>query len=255
MGVSDVLTKTGHKLAANSPTLLAGIAITGVVTTAYLTARAAVEGAEVIQAEEAESGTHGDPKERLKERTKLTWRLYIPAGVSAGVTIGCIVGSTRINNRRLAAAQAAFALSERAWSEYREKVVDEIGKKKEQKLRDDLAEEKVHSAASGSPALVLGSGDVLCCELYSGRFFTSNAETLRRSVNEVNHQLNIHDLVSLDEWYWKIGLEGTQHSSNLGWGSEKLLELELSTVLTPDDKPCLAFGYNYVKPLYEGSWG
>ena len=251
MKASDVLTKVGHKLAANSPTLLAGIAITGVVTTAYLTARAAVEGMDVIREDESKGETAGDPKQRFKERFHATWRLYIPAGVSGAVTVGCIIGSARISNRRLAAAQAAFALSERVWSEYREKVIEEIGEKKEQRLRDELAEATVHNSNHIQPTVVLGSGDVLCCELYTGRFFTSSAEALRRALNEVNHQLSLHDTVSMDEWYWKIGMEPTQYSSDLGWNSDKLLSLDFTTVLTPEEKPCLAFGYNYVKPLYE----
>ncbi|MCA9367081.1 hypothetical protein KC887_02310 [Candidatus Kaiserbacteria bacterium] len=255
MNLSQVASKVGHKLSANSPTILAGIAITGVVTTAYLAARAAVEGAEIIREDESRAGTAQDNKEKLKERAKLTWKLYIPAGVSAGVTIGCIVGSTRISNRRLAAAQAAFALTERAWSEYREKVIEEVGKQKEQKIRDELAQEHVNRISPASSSVVVASGDVLCCELYTDRFFTCSAEELRRAVNEVNYRLNQHDTVSLDDWYNLIGLNQTQHSGDLGWSSDKLMDLVFTTVLTPDEKPCLAFEYNYVKPIYEGLWG
>jgi hypothetical protein len=90
---------------------------------------------------------------------------------------------------------------------------------------------------------------VLCCELYTRRYFKSDMEALRKAQNDINSKI-IHELyVTLDELYNLLGLTSTSVSGNLGWDSDKMLELQFSTVLTENGEPCLAFEYNYLKPL------
>ena len=54
---------------------------------------------------------------------------------------------------------------------------------------------------------------------------------------------------TLDDFYDIIGLGKTGLSTDLGWDSDRLLEIKLSTVLTEDNRPCLAFDYNYTKKV------
>lgn len=249
MDLNRLVNTAARKLKSNSPTLLTTFGVAGVVTTSYLIARASFEASVIIRENEKE-GVLDDPKERFKERTKQVWRLYIPAGVSGALTIGCIVGSSRISGKRLSAAYAAYSLSDLAFSEYKDKVVEEIGKTKEQRIRDDLAQQKVAATPSGQGQLfVVGSGQVLCCELYTRRYFRSDMETLRRAQNDINARIHSDVYVTLDEFYDILGLMHTSHSGELGWDSDRMLELEFSTVLSDNNEPCLAFEYNYVKPL------
>ncbi len=169
------------------------------------------------------------------------------------MTIACIVGTARVSNKRAAAAQAAFVLTERAYSEYRNKVIEEYGERKDQSLRDSIAEDRVKkNTPPSADILITGPGNVLCCELHTGRYFSSDMETLRKAQNDLNSRLLGHDTCSLDDFYWLVGLNGTSNSGDLGWTSEKLMVLDFSTVLTEDGRPCLAFEYNYIKPTYEG---
>ena len=74
-------------------------------------------------------------------------------------------------------------------------------------------------------------------------------ETLRRAENQLN-KLIVNDLyVTLDEFYDILGLPGTSVSQSVGWNSDRLMELQFSTVISEDGEPCLAFDYNYVKPI------
>jgi hypothetical protein len=187
-----------------------------------------------------------DRKERLKEDGKLIWKLYIPAGVSAVTTIACIVGANRIDAKKTLAAQTAFALTQRLYSDYRDKVVEEIGEHKDRSIRDKLAEDRVKKNPPPSQdILITGPGN----ELYTGRYFTSDMEKLQKSKNELNARLLAHDYATLDDWYYLVGLRGTTYSGELGWKSSKLMELTFSTVLTDDGRPCLAFEYNYMTSL------
>lgn len=234
----------------NSPSLLTGVAIGGIVTTAYFAAKASWKAAEIVAEEEAVHGRNPNRKERYKHNAKLVWKEYVPAVATGGITIASVVGSSRVSAKRGAAAHAAFVLSERAFSEYRERVIEEIGVKKDQKIRDDIAERKVNANPPGA-ILMVGSSTDLCCELYTGRYFQSDIETLRRAVNHLNERLLKEDRMSLDEWYDMIGLLSTSHSSEIGWKSNKLMELKFTSILV-DGKPLLAFEYNYTTPIHGG---
>lgn len=228
----------------NSTTILSSTAITGVATTAYLSAKAGMDAA---HSEES-------PYMTLKERAEMTWKFYIPAAASGIVTVICIVGTTKVGNKRAMAAQAAFVLTERAYSEYRDKVIEEFGEKKDEKVRAAIVEDRVRKNPPSQEVIIVSAGTVLCCELYTGRYFQSDMETLRKAQNDLNEQLIQNDQISLEEWYHMIGLQSTSFASDVGWNSDKMMALEFTTVLTEDGRPCLAFSYSHIRSLFEGMW-
>lgn len=247
MKIRSIVNSVESFLKSNSTTILTAFGVSGVVSTAYLVGKASFAAANVIREEEETVGAIVGTKEKIKEYTPLVWKLYVPAGVCGAATIGCIIGAQRIGSKKTAAAQAAFSITERAFSEYREKVVEHIGKGKEQKIRDELAQERITKNPPGHPVIV--NGNVLCCELHTGRYFMCDMETLRRAQNTTNHIIIRDDYATLDDFYHEIGLPKTDHSNDIGWKVGRLLELEFTTALTEDGKPCLAFAYNYTKPL------
>lgn len=238
-------------LKSNSPEILTALGVSGVLTTSYLTAKASFRAWRIIEKEQ-DRLDHFERSHTLdiKEKTKLVWKIYIPAGISGALTIGCVIGSSRATGRRTAAAVTAYSLTERAFSEYKEKVVEQIGKGKEQKVTDEIVQDKVtNNPPVSREVIIVGSGQVLCCELFTHRYFRSDMEALRKAQNDINMMIVNHFYVALDEFYDIIGLPHTSNSANLGWDSDKLLELKFSTVLADDGEPCLAFDYNYTKPL------
>lgn len=248
MTAQQLLNKTTYILKQNSPKIFAGLGVVGVATTSYLAAKATVQATDIIRANEASAGRIEDRQARIKEHTKHVWKLYVPTGVSGAATVACIVGSSRVSSRRTVAAVTAYSLTEKAFSEYRQKVVEQIGVGKEQKIRDEVAQDQVSNNKPNN-VIIAGKGEVLCCELYTGRYFKSEMEALKKAENEINHMIINQMYVTLDEFYYLIGIGSTCVSNDIGWDSDKLMELEFSTTLTPDGEPCLAFKYNYVKPL------
>lgn len=231
------------------PVILATAAGAGTLATAYLASKASFEAARVIDAHEGIAGTADTRKRRIIERTKLVWKLYIPAGLSAATTITCIVGANRVETKKTIAAQTAFAVSQQVYSDYRDKVIEEYGDRKDQSIRDQIAEDRVKNTAPAGNIMISGPGNVLCCELFTERYFNSDMETLRKSQNDLNAKLLAHDYATFDDFYYMVGLGRTSFSSQIGWKSTKLMQLEFSTVLTEDGRPCLAFEYNYTEPL------
>lgn len=249
MAISDILKNVVRTVKINSPEILIGLGIAGVVTTAYLSAKASYKATRMIDEMESNNGEAVDQRERLKERTRLVWKEYIPAGISGVVTIGCLVGSAKLSGNRTAAAVTAYSLTERAFSEYRDKVVEKIGEGKEEKIRDEIAQEKIDKLPSREVMITTVSGHVLCCELYTGRYLRSDMESLRKAENDLNKLILDQFYVSLCDFYDLIGLPYTSNSSYLGWDTDRLMELNFSTTMTDSGEPCLAFEYNYVKPI------
>ena len=232
----------------NSTTILSSSAILGVGTTAYLTGRTTVS----IMSQYDDSEWHDVPKKKVIQKF---WKFYIPAVASGVVTSACIVGVAKVGNKRAMAAQAAFVLTERAYSEYRDKVIEEFGEKKDEKIRAAIAEDRVRKNPPSQEVVIVPAGSVLCCELYTGRYFQSDMETLRKAQNDLNSRLINQDSASLEEFYYMIGLQPTSFSSDVGWNSDKMMALEFSSVLTEDGRPCLAFTYSHIRTLYEGMYG
>jgi Family of unknown function (DUF6353) len=241
------LIKSG--LRVHSPLIFSAVAGAGTLATAYLAGKASFKAAKVISAYEHEEGRPVDRKERIKVRTKLVWRFYIPTGISAVSTIACIFGANRTGYKKTLAAQAAFALSQQKYSEYRAKVVEELGSRKDQSIRDKVAEDKIAANPPTPGMFATGPGRVLCCELYTGRYFVSDFESLRRAVNSLNASMLQQDYATLEDLYYLLELRNTSNSSRMGWRSEKLLEFEFTTVMSPEDVPCIAFDYNYIMAL------
>lgn len=228
----------------NSPLILTVFGVAGVATTAVLASKATLKADAVLNNEDT------DPHYvRTKRETfELVWKLYIPAVLSGTLTCGAIIAANRIGTRRTAAMAAGLAITERAYDEYREKVVEEIGKNKEAKVRDAVHQDRVNKDIEQGK-IVFGDDDHLCKDAWSGRYFKSNMEEIKAAQNHVNYQINNgHGGASLSELYNWLGLEPTKESDNVGWNSDELLEISFSTVLNNKNKPVLVMDFP-VQPI------
>lgn len=235
--VFNELVKRASKFAAdNAPTLLTGIAVTGTLTTAYLAGRGAYKAAQLLGEEPA----FLTPKEKFEQ----TYRFYIPAAASAVVTVTAIIASQQIGHRRAIAMAAALAVSEKAYEEYREKVREKFGERKERTVRDEIAQDRVRNNPSNE--VIVASNESLYMDGHTGRYFKSDMETVRRAVNEINHRINSDFYASLSDFYRLIGLSPTSHSDELGWNSNRLLELSYSAVIAEDNRPCIVIDFRTV---------
>lgn len=250
MNLSGLLQRAQKLAIDNSPTILTGVAVAGTAMTAVLTAKATIRAVELIQNEERDARlSTGDHtyETHAKRKVELTWRLYIPPVTTGLLTVTCIIGANRIGTRRAAAVAAAYTLSEQAFSEYREKVVEKLGAKKEQAVRDEIAQDRVvRRPVEENRVIIVDGKSVLCLEAFTGRYFLTDMETLRQAQNDVNHQINSSYYASLSDFYDRIGLDHTSYSEEVGWNADKLLELSFSSVLTDSGKPVLVMDYEVV---------
>lgn len=245
MNLKDIFGRTSKLISDNSPAILTALGVVGTLTTAYLTGKATFKAAELLRNEEKFRNEPLPPRDQIEN----VWRLYIPAAGSAIATISFIISANRVGTRRAAAMAAAFAISERAFDEYREKIVQKIGDRREQGFRDQIAQDRVNRNPPPEDLILLEDGlSVLCCDMFTGRYFLSDMETLRKAENDINFEVNNNYYASLTDFYEAIGIPKTSMSDDFGWNSDKLLELSFSTALTPSGKPCLTFDFK-VMPI------
>lgn len=244
MNLGDMLQRFQKLTIDNSPAILTGVAVAGTVATAFLTGKATIKATELVREQEKFYEKSLVEEVGAREVVRLTWKLYIPPVTTGLLTVTCIIGANRIGTRRAAAVAAAYTLSEKAFSEYRDKVVEKLGEKKEQQVRDEIAQDRVtRNPANSSQLVVIDGRSVLCYEAFTGRFFISDMETLRKAENDTNHQVNNDYYASLTDFYERIGLDKTSLSDEVGWNCNKLLEVQYSTVLSPDGRPCISIDY------------
>lgn len=250
MTIGSLLRRFEKLAVDNSPVILTSIGAVGVLTTAYLTGKATFRAAdEIVYAERGSFGANRHRRLSNKEKVKLVWKEYIPPFVTGVLTVAAIVTSNRVSSRRAAALAVAYSISERTFEEYRAKIVEKLGPRKEEAARDEIAQETFSKAQQNSrEVLVAGNGEVLCYDLYTGRTFLSDVETMRQAQNDINHQI-IHEMsASLTDFYYKIGLSSTAISDEVGWNVDRLLELRFTSVLTEQNKPAVAVGF-HVSPI------
>jgi hypothetical protein len=243
---SDLAKRLAKLTADNSPAIFTALGVAGALTTAYLTGKATIKAMKIVQHEERIRELPDGPITN-QQVVSLVWKQYIPPAGSAVVTIACIILANRIGSRRAAALAAAYAISERGFAEYKAKVIEKLGEKKEQGVRDEIAQDRVNKNPFND-VFIVGEGQVLCYDSYTGRYFLSDMETIRRAVNDINHQINADFYASLSDFYALIGLPRTSMSDNMGWNADQLLEVTYSAVLSEAGKPCVAIDFR-VEPV------
>lgn len=227
----------------NDTALLTGVGITGTVTTAYLTGRASFKAATFLQVQDAILLENEERYMTNREKLELVWVSYIPAIGVGAATVSAIFFANRIDSKRAAALTAAYGISERAFTEYKEKVVEKFGETKEAQVRAEVAQDRVDRDPITQSTVIIGNGEVLCRENWGGRYFKSSVQAIEKARNDLNHQLFNHSSASLSEFFDMIGLPPTGGSDEVGWNINNTLEIAISTALATDDTPCLVLDF------------
>lgn len=249
-------------LSRHSPEILTGIGIAGMITSTVLAVKATPKAITLIEERKEELNKNlfdeninkdyslKDHKEMdklgAKETIKTVWKCYVPTAVTMTVSIACLIGASSVHLKRNAVLATAYQLSEAAATEYRNKVVETIGAKKEEAIRDKVNKDRIDkNPVTKNEVIITEKGNTLCYDHMSGRYFKSDIDKINKAVNEINRQINQNYYVSLNDLYEELGLDGTSLGDLLGWNSDSgLLELHSSALLTDDGVPCLVLDFN-----------
>ena len=256
MNCSSIIEQGGKFLSKNSPTILTGVGCVGVVSTVILAVRATPKAITLMcdeltnQDPDYELTADICPKDLLvdlgwKDAIKTTWKCYIPATVVGIGSIACFVFANNISTGRSASMAAAYSLLERTMDEYQSRVIEEIGKDKNDDIRTEVQQAKVDSSDS-EELIPYGKGDILCFESLTGRYFKSDENTIMAAVNDFNHDLIREFSGTMNDWFYLLGLPNVAIGDSLGWTTEHMLDVDIRTVKAPNGLPALAVDYHYL---------
>ena len=260
MSKIGILAKSGRRLLKeNAPTILTGLGVSGLLATVVLAVRATPEATRRLQRlsddmeEEYQAGGPEPLQITPRDVVKINWDLYVPAVVVGTTTALCIIGANNISSRRNAALISLYTLTERAYGEYREKVVHTLGENKEARVRDAIAQDRV--TAAGPSTTIIASGNIPCFDSFTGRYFESTVEAIRKAENDINRQC-INDMyASMNDFYRLIGLPAVAVGDEVGWTTDNVIEVQFSAVLD-DGKPVMALEYRKQPKInYTRVWG
>lgn len=249
LNLSKVGKTIGGFATKHAPEILTGIGITGMLTSIVMAVTDTPKALELIEDKKEQEGV-----ETLTpmETVKTTWKCYVPSAITFILSGACIIGGQSVNTKRNAALATAYSLSEAALKEYRAKVVETIGERKEHLIRDEIAKDKIErNPICNTEVIITEKGNTLCYDSISGRYFKSDIEKIRKAVNELNRQMMDDMYISLNDLYFYLGLSGTDIGNRIGWNISKgFIDIRFSSQLSEDEQPCLVLDY-IVAPTYD----
>ena len=228
----------------NAPAILTASACVGTVATAILTARSTTLAIERI-ADYCEDNLRSPENLTWREKFAVSYRVYIPPAITGVATLVSIIAANRIQYARGAAFALAYSGSEAAFRRYRDAVADVVKPKEREEVKARIAEKSIQEAGNPMPGTVLvaSSGKVLCYDIFSGRYFKSDIETIRRVENNINNQLIHEYYASLNEFYNGIGLPPVAAGDLVGWDEPNSVSVEFGSQLTEKGEPVLTIDF------------
>lgn len=268
--INDIAKKSRHFVAKKLPVILTGVGISSMI---FGTATAIKQTPKAIRLLDEdiyfrEKGNEEFLKEFESDEDfryldyykpidlfKITWQCYTPTLIAFGVSTLCFIGLNSVHNRRSAALTAAYTISETALKNYKEKVVEVVGEKKEQKIREEVVKEKLRKdPVENKEVIITNKGETLCYDGLSGRYFKSDKDSIDKAVNYLNKRLIDEMYISLNTFYYELGLTGLSIGEDLGWNlDDGIVEIDFGSILASDGTPCLTLEYR-TKPRHDYSF-
>lgn len=236
----------------NAPAILIGLSILSAGTAVVLAVKDTPKALKRIEDKKQELGVD---KLTPLETVKTTWPCYVPTALAFTFATGCAIGSQSIHAKRHAALATAYKISETAIVEYRDKVVETIGERKEQTVRDKVAQEQINKTPIvPEDVTYTGKGASLFLDPLSKRYFVSDKQILHAAENKLNKKMmqSICGTTSVNEFYAEIGLEPVDESIGyaLGWNADHQIDLDIRPGESSDERPCFVLGH-FNPPKYD----
>ena len=226
------------------PEILMGLGIAGMLTSTVMAIKATPKACQILEEEKQARQLYEGDKISNIDIFKLCWKQYIPSTVMFGLSTACLIGSNSTHTKRSAALAVAYGISERTLNEYKDKVIEVFGEEREKEVRDAISRDRVNNEPT-KEVIIAGSGDVLCYDTISGRYFKSDMDKLKKAENKLNYEILHNVYYSLNDFYDELDLAGTDVGKELGWNvDDGLIELYFSSQLADNGVPCIVINYS-----------
>ena len=236
----------------HSPEILMGVGVVGVVTSTIMACKATMKLNDILEEskekrdiiKEVESNPdykdQYSPEDAKKDLTinyvqtgmKIV-KLYTPAVVLGGASLGCLLASNDILRKRNAALSAAYMTVDKSFKEYRNRVTERFGEEVEKEIRYGIKAEQIETTVvdeDGNETTVTETIKTMDPNLYSdyARFFDAaspcwqndpeyNLMFLKAQQQYANDLLRAKGRLFLNDVYDMLGIEKTKAGQVVGW--------------------------------------
>lgn len=249
-GATRTLNRVAFKLKKHSPEIFVAVGIVGTVTSAVMACKATTKAGDILEdhqntideinevvAMDRDDYTEEDHKKDVVityTQTAVKFaKLYAPSVILGTLSLSCIVYSHSILNKRNAALASAYAIVDKSFKEYRNRVVERFGKELDQELRYNVKAkefEEVTVNEKGKEKIEKKTVNVVDPNTYSdyARFFDdgctgwckdaeSNLYFLKSQQNYANDLLKAKGHLYLNEVYDMLGIPRSKAGQIVGW--------------------------------------
>mgnify|MGYP000874073467 CR=1 FL=1 len=208
MKIEQIVSRTSYTLKKHGPLILSVLGAAGVI----LTAKLASDAGKKLGRLEAETPdfVEYDLFYEEPQQTVNTFGLYLPTIVCGVVTIGCILSSSFLSQKRQMSLIAAYAALDAKYKEikkdYYEKHPDEymtIRKKEYSESMQFMSESDYD--------------ELLYYDEYSNRWFKRRPLEMMNAAYQFNRQFILKGYANLNDYYVLVGLEPTVEGATIGW--------------------------------------
>ena len=239
--VSREIARRGLLASKNAPKTLFVAGVAGSIGSTVLACRATLKLSDVLletqqdlQVARSIEDARYDEKTRQKDVTIIyarsvgkIGRLYAPSVLLGAASIAALTKSHNMLQDRNLALTAAYAAVDRAFQEYRGRVIDEYGEEKDREFRFPTETIDVYDEESGKTEQVSVMSDAAEHSMYA-RFFDQlspswskepeyNLVFLRCQQNWANDMLKVRGHLFLNEVYDSLGIPRTRAGAVVGW--------------------------------------
>lgn len=242
------------QLKKHSPEILAAAGVIGTITGVVLACKATTKVNDILEethetvekihevTEKAETDPSLDyTEEDVKKDLTITYvqtgvkfvKLYAPAAIVTGLSIGAMLSSNNILRKRNVALAASYAAVDKSFKEYRGRVVDRFGKELDRELKYGIKAQEVEETVvdeKGKEKAVKKTVNVVDPTNVSdyAKFFDVgnpnwekdaefNLMFLKRQQDYANDKLKTKGHLFLNEVYDMLGIPRTRAGQCVGW--------------------------------------
>ena len=221
-----------------SPEILTGIGLVSVITGTVMAIKVSPTVVKKLDKKKEELGTDKlDPIDVVRT----VGVDYIPVVIPVVTGSACIIGGAVMRYKKNIGLATMLGMTEATLNNYKDKVIEEIGEKKESKIQDELAQDDLNRHPLNQARYDIfetGFGNQLFYDPIGLKYFHHDLEVMRRQTAEMNLDGFTQGGVSLNEWRIAIGLRpiDSDIGDPLGWRDQFSLDIRYESA--DDGAPC-----------------
>ena len=227
-------------LKKNSPKILTGLGIVGLVGTVVSAVCATPKAQKILQEKEEEKG------EALttSEKVKYAGPVYIPTALTGLATAACIIGAGTANNKKIASISGGYALLADQYKRYQGKVKEKFGIETHREIMEEITVEPCDPPTLTACGITDSGFDIpetdskcLFYDTLGERYFEARYADVLCALYHLNRNYALGGVISVCEYFDFLGLDPDKRFDELGWsfyGGLEWIDFDITKTTTDD---------------------